>query len=212
MHIMRTCYIVGAAPQADIIAPQPGDCVIAADGGMDHLSRWGILPDLLIGDFDSIADIPEGIPRKQFPGAKDETDLRLAMEEGYARGFRRMVITGAWGGRPDHSAGNLQLLVWAARQGCRVQMRCGDFTAAALAGGDALRLRGTGTVSVFAYGGQALGVTLQGLEYPLEDAILYDDTPLGVSNHLAGEGMITLAQGMLLLFWASGIACEDVSI
>jgi len=202
---MAVCYIVGASPAAERIRPGPGDFLIAADGGLRHLARWGLTPDLLIGDIDSIDEAPEGIPCKQFPHEKDATDLSLALDEAIERGYAHIIITGAWGGRPDHSMGNLQLLAKAARAGPRVEMLCGGFTAAAIAGGGTLRLRGSGTVSVFAWGGRAGGVTIHGLKYPLENAILQDDTPLGVSNVLDGEGYITLEHGVLLVFYEEGI-------
>jgi len=206
---MAFCYIAGASPDAVEIRPRPGDFLIAADGGLDCLLRWGLRPDLLIGDMDSLeATPPEGIPCKRFPREKDDTDLSLALEEAITRGYKHIIVTGAWGGRPDHGVANLQLLVKAARRGRFVQMLCGDCTATAITGGSTVRLKGHGTVSVFAHGGEARGVTICGLKYPLENAILRDDTPLGVSNTLSGEGIITLAHGALLIFYQEGITCD----
>jgi len=205
---MAFCYIVGASPDAVKIRPRPGDFLIAADGGLEHLTRWGLKPDLLVGDLDSLAAAPQGIPCKHFSRKKDDTDLSLALEEAITRGLEHIIITGAWGGRPDHSAANLQLLVKAARRGCFAQMLCGGYTATAITSGNTLRLKGHGTVSVFAHGGDAHGVTIRGLEYPLENAVLRDDTPLGVSNTLDGEGEITLKHGALLIFYQEGIECD----
>jgi len=205
---MPVCYIAGAAPGARRIDPRPGDFLIAADGGLDHLARWGLRADLLIGDMDSLASRPGDIPRVTFPREKDATDLSLALDEAIARGYNHIIITGAWGGRPDHSVGSLQLLAKAARSGNDARMLCSGYVAAAVTGGGTMRLRGGGTVSVFAYGGQAHGVTIRGLAYPLENAILRDDTPLGVSNSLHGEGEITLEHGTLLVFYEEDIACD----
>jgi len=202
---MAVCYIAGASPVAERIRPLPGDFLIAADGGLTHLARWGLTPDLLVGDLDSLETAPGGIPCLKHPRKKDDTDLSLALDEAIARGFRHIMITGAWGGRPDHCVGNLQLLVKAARQGFFVQMLCGDFIATAITDSQVLHLNGSGTVSVFAWGGQARGVSLRGLEYPLENAILQDNIPLGISNTLEGEGKITLEHGALLVFYEEGI-------
>jgi len=204
---MAICYIAGASPTAERIHPDPKDFLIAADGGLRHFTRWGLKANLLIGDMDSLGQTPEGIPCKQFSRAKDDTDLSLALDEAIALGYTHIMITGAWGGRPDHSIGNLQLLANAARRGCFAQLLCGGFIAAAIPGGSTLRLRGSGAVSVFAWGGRAQGVTIRGLRYPLENAVLQDDTPLGVSNVLGGEGMITLEHGTLLIFFEEGIQC-----
>jgi len=207
---MAVCYIAGASPEAVKISPHPGDFLIAADGGLDHLARWGLRADLLIGDLDSLEATPAGVPCKKFLREKDDTDLSLAIEHAITRGYAHIIITGAWGGRPDHSAGNLQLLAKAARRDFFAQMLCGGFIATAIAAGSTLRLTGRGTVSVFAYGGTARGVSIRGLEYSLENAALYDDTPLGVSNALDGEGEITLEQGTLLVFYEEDIECAIV--
>ena len=204
---MAVCYIAGASPAAVKISPGPGDFLIAADGGLEHLARWNLRPDLLIGDMDSLAAVPGDVPRKKFPREKDDTDLSLALEEAFLHTQKNIIITGAWGGRPDHSVANLQLLAKAARRGRFARMLCGGFTATAIADGNILRLKGHGAVSVLAYGGTAGGVTIRGLEYPLEDAILRDDTPLGVSNSLNGEGQISLEHGTLLVFYEEDIKC-----
>ena len=198
---MAVCYIAGASPEAVKIRPAPGDFLIAADGGLAHLARWGLQAGLLVGDLDSLEEVPAGIPCKKFPREKDDTDLSLALEEAIARAYKHIIITGAWGGRPDHCVASLQLLAKAARRGCFTQLLCGGYTATAIAGGSTLRLKGVGTVSVFAHGGQARGVAIQGMAYTLENAVLSGDTPLGISNTLHGEGEITLEHGTLLVFY-----------
>lgn len=202
---MRTCYLVGAAPEAAAIAPAPGDCVIAADGGLAHLLRWNIRPDLIVGDMDSCPlPLPQGIPRVTFPPEKDDTDMALALGEGIARGYRSFVLTGAGGGRPDHTMANVQLLVRAAKAGYYARLLESTFCTAALTG-NTLHLEGRGTVSVFAYGETTHNVTITGMKYPLTHATLQGDTPLGVSNFLNGAGTISVEQGTLLIYWEAGI-------
>ena len=205
---MQTCFLVGAAPEAVRINVQPGDTVIAADGGCDHLRRWGILPDFIVGDMDSLQSaLPQGVPCRTAPAEKNETDMALALWEGYARGYRRFEMVGAGGGRLDHTVANLQLLARAARCGAFVRMRDNGFSVTAIAESGELRLRGTGTVSVFACCGEARGVSIRGMKYAMENGVLRGDTPLGVSNALeGGEGLITMESGALLVFWEeSGI-------
>jgi len=204
---MRTCYLVGAAPEAARIQPGPGDFVIAADGGYDHLLDWGIVPDFIVGDLDSLRHpLPEGVPCRKAPAEKDETDMALAFWEGWLRGCRRFEIVGASGARPDHTLANLQLLVQAARCGAFVLLRDGGYCAAAITDQGELRLRGAGTVSVFAYGEEARGVNLLGMKYTLENGTLRDDTPQGVSNALeGGDALISLTSGVLMIFWEQDI-------
>jgi thiamine pyrophosphokinase len=211
---MNTCYLVGAAPAAEKIAPQPGDFIIAVDGGCDTLSGWGITPDFALGDFDSIqAVVPENVPCKKYPAEKDESDMELALWEGLHRGIRRFELIGAGGGRPDHTFANLQLLVQAAELGASALLRFQGCTASALVESGTLVLQGSGTVSVFAFGGAAEGVTLRGVKYPLERARLTGGEPLGLSNEIAGaEAEIALESGALLVFWETEKAIPLVNI
>jgi len=204
---MRRCFLVGAAPKAAHIAPQPGDFVIAADGGYNHLLAQAITPDLLIGDMDSITGaLPEGIPCIKASAEKDDTDLVLAFEEGYRRGCRHFVLAGASSNeRMDHSMANLQLLVKAAKRGASAILQDEAYSTTAIAGPGELRFTGTGTVSVLAYGGQATGVTIEGMKYNITGETLLGDTPRGVSNELAGDGRVSVQDGVLLIFWGTGI-------
>ncbi|MDR1927454.1 MAG: thiamine diphosphokinase [Oscillospiraceae bacterium] len=200
---MAICYLVGAAPDAQTFEPQPGDLVLAADGGYAHLRAMGVTPDLVLGDFDSLeGEVPRHIPAQFFAKDKDASDLALALEEGLRRNYRCFTLIGAGGGRPDHAFANLQLLVKAARCGAFAVLRDGDFSVTALSEQGSLCLSGSGLVSVFAYGGTARGVCLRGMEYPLENAALSDDTPRGLSNRLLGaQAEIAMESGTLLVFW-----------
>jgi len=206
---MPICYLVGASPVIEN-PPQvsPGDFVIAADGGCTHLRRWGIAPDFVIGDMDSLAgDLPEGVPSARFPSEKNETDMELALQEGLRRGFRRFELLGAYGGRPDHTMANMQLLVQAARQGALAVLHMGGWRCTAICAPDnsTLRLKGKGIVSIFAYGEQTHGVTITGMKYPLDGETLDGAVPRGTSNELDGTGEISLAEGTLLCCWEAQI-------
>ena len=207
---MPTCYLVGASPEIED-QPQvsPGDFVIAADGGCAHLRRWGIVPDFVVGDMDSLAgDLPEGVPAARFSSEKDETDMELALHEGLRRGFRQFELLGACGGRPDHTMANVQLLVQAAQQGASAVLHMGGWHCTALCApgnNSSLKLKGKGTVSIFAYGAQANGITITGMKYPLDGETLDGAIPRGTSNELDGKGEISLAEGTLLCCWDAQI-------
>ncbi len=201
---MPVCYLIGAGSfTLRDLYPKDGDLVIAADDGYTALSAAGITPGLLVGDFDSLAEIPGDIPAKAFPPEKDKTDMALALEEGIARGYSTFRFYGANGGREDHTIANLQLLCGAAKQGCDCKMICPNCDVYAVTNGT-LRIpeRKQGKiVSVFCHGDRAEGVTLQGLKYPLNGATLTCDSPLGVSNETTGEPpVITVTNGTLLVY------------
>lgn len=201
---MSVCYLVGAGSfTLRELQRQEGDFIIAADGGYTALSAAGIIPDLLVGDLDSIGTVPSNVPVITFPPEKDMTDMALAMAEGIARGYRTFRLYGASGGREDHTYANLQLLGGASRQGFDCKMICPDFDVYAVTNGTLrLPIKQPGkTISVFCHGSTATGVTLQGLKYPLRGATLTADSPLGVSNETTGDiPVITVTQGTLLVY------------
>jgi len=202
---MHTCYIVGAAPQAVRIAPQAGDFTIAADGGLLHLQGWDVSADYLVGDMDSLhGELPLHVPHAKYPAEKDDTDLALALELGLQRGYEHFILTGCTGGRADHTFANLQLLVRAAKRGVRAAMLNENYTVTALAGPSELQLQGCGTVSVFAYGERAEGVTITGMKYNIADETLHSEHPRGISNELDGMGTIAVGNGILLVYFSKG--------
>lgn len=203
------CYIFGAGePSLPAVLPPRGEVlVVAADGGYPMAARAFGVPDLLIGDFDSIDKIPEDVPTLRFPREKDDTDLALAARLAVERGCRRLRIFSALGGRLDHTVANLQLLAGLADGGIEATLHGADGTVALMlsAGGEALFSSAfSGTLSVFAYGGEAREVSLSGLRYSLSGATLTPTVPLGVSNEFLGkEATVSLGEGRLLLLYRS---------
>ena len=200
----NTCYIVGAGGvQGVSVSPGPGDLVIAADGGWSHLKELGLTADIVVGDFDSLGYVPSHPNCVTLPTEKDDTDMLSAVRLALGRGYRHFVLLGGLGGRLDHTLANLQVLSFIARQGGRGELwgegqRCTAVTDGTLT----LPARAEGYVSVFAQGGDARGVTLEGLKYTLEGADLTCAFPIGVSNEFVGEApRITVEQGTLLVLW-----------
>lgn len=225
---MPTCYVVGAGDfTARGFAPGPDDLVLAADGGYRALYSLGYMPDLLLGDFDSLGDLPlpADLPVVRFPVRKDDTDTGLALRHGLDLGFRDFALYGCAGGRVDHLLANFQSMARVSRLGATVRLAAPDYDAWSLTGPApnaptpaapdalapaavlALPPRPGGTlVSVFCQGDRAEGVTLTGLAYPLSDAALTGDFPLGVSNRrLDGQrATVAVRRGTLLILQSAG--------
>ncbi|MGI6725725.1 MAG: thiamine diphosphokinase [Christensenellales bacterium] len=201
---MNTAFIVGAGDFCKSgLRPRPGDMVIAADGGYRALARAGIRPDLVLGDMDSLACPPRGIPLLRFPQRKDLTDMALAIRLAKNRGCTRFKLYGALGGRLDHAVANLQLLSSLAREGLRGVIIGRNMIIHALSAGQLSLppLREGKSVSVLCWGEPATGVTLRGLSYPLRDAVLNAFEPLGVSNAATGRPIhISTRTGVVLVF------------
>lgn len=204
------CYIFGAGQTPrEIPTPAAGDLVIAADAGLSVCRERGIEPDLTVGDFDSLGEIPAGTGVVRLPVEKDETDMAAAVRLGEARGYRVFYLFGGTGGRPDHTYANYQLLAALAERGEQGILFGAEYSAAAISDGSSLTFPiGAGqTLSVFAVGGEADGVTERGVAYPLAGATLSPSHPLGVSNsRLTGErAVVSVTRGTLLVFWEGHI-------
>lgn len=200
---MSKCIIFCAAGFDGLLEPiGKDDFVIAADGGLRHTQALGLTPDCILGDFDSLGYLPAGA--LVFPTRKDDTDSMLAIREGLSRGYRDFVLYGGLDGeRLDLTVANYQALMYLAREGAKGLLVGGRFLAAAVRNGSLEFPAGLhGTISVFCLGADARGVTLTGLSYPLSDATLTAQVPLGVSNRFLGQpARIDVKEGTLLVLW-----------
>ena len=203
----KTCWILGGGEfdPACPHFPAPGDLLIAADSGLELVSRLGLTPDLTVGDFDSLGRVPTGDNVVQLPVEKDVTDAAAAVGLGRERGYSRFRFVGCTGGRPDHTFAAYQLLAELAGRG-ETGLLFGDgFTVTAIKNGSlSFPALPCGTLSVFAVGGDASGVTISGAFYPLSDATLASTFPLGVSNSFTGKPVTVEAKHGTLLVFAEG--------
>lgn len=210
----RICYIFAAGELYQNAVKIPdGALVIAADGGLYHTARLGIRPDIFLGDFDSASRTDAGADCVVYPSEKDYTDSFLAVEYGIKQGCTVFEIYGALGGkRLDHTVANLQMLEHFAVLGYTLRLH-GDGQVVTevsnlpeKSGKQSVTLPFSeamhGYLSLFAMGGSVTGVTLRGLKYPLTDATLTTDFPLGVSNEFCGiPSEVRFSRGTLMMIW-----------
>lgn len=206
----RQCVILGAGKIADYPAVAAeiadGAFVLCADGGYYHCKALGVVPDLLIGDFDSLgAPLPSDLPQIALPPDKDYTDATLALAHARSLGFRDFLLTGMLGGRLDHTLANLQNLADCARRGHSARITDGSTWGRALAALEgpaelALEPRPNHYFSLIALSERCEGVTIKGGLYPLEDYPLLNHVPRAVSNEFTGEPVtVSLREGVLLV-------------
>ncbi len=200
---MKKCIIFCAAEFDSLAEPiQPDDFIIAADGGLLHTQALGIAPQAILGDFDSLGYVPEGAA--VFPVEKDDTDAMLAVRLGLQRGFTEFVIYGGLEGpRLDHTVANFQTLQFLADQGARGTLVGKNQMVTVVKNGSLeFPTSAEGIISLFCLGADATGITLRGLQYPLENGTLTAGFPLGCSNHFIGKNSeISVKNGSLLVIW-----------
>lgn len=198
---MSICYIVGAGEFYGSFFPSDDDLVIAADGGYEALKNLNIRCDVLIGDMDSIKNVPDGVEILRHKVEKDETDMHLAYLAGRRRGYSEFALYGGVGGRPDHTFANYCLLSYIKNDGGNATL-VGDGYIAYVIKNEVARVTGKAGdgISVFAFGGNAVGVSVKGLYYELDSGTLTPSFPLGVSNHFTEkDGEIGVTNGTLLV-------------
>lgn len=186
---MRKCIIVGGGDFSAALLParEPGDLLIAADSGYAALTDAGILPDLCVGDFDSLGTVPAGDGVIRLPVVKDDTDTGYAVKLGLERGYRTFMLLGVLGGRRfSHSLAAVQMLAYLAARGARGEILDERCRIIVLGAGTLDFPAGyAGEISVLALSDEAV-VTETGLFYTLDRAELTNTFPLGVSNHFTG--------------------------
>ncbi|MBE6933800.1 MAG: thiamine diphosphokinase [Ruminococcaceae bacterium] len=199
---MGRCVIFGAAEfDSLLVSVEKEDYLIAADGGVRHMEKTGLLPDCILGDFDSLGYVPEGA--QVFPAEKDDTDILLALRHGLSLGYRDFFIYGGLDGkRLDHTLANFQALAFLRSHSARGYLVGRDYLVTAISGETAVfPADADGILSVFCMGADAT-VTISGMKYNAGQQKICADFPLGVSNHFIGtEGKITASAGTLLLLW-----------
>ncbi len=200
---------VSLEPWRALLATSP--LVVAADGGARLALAAGRLPDLVVGDDDSLAE--DGWYRAAGPAAaappferhavdKDETDLELALLRAatLAPAGAAIWILGAWGGRMDHSLANLCLLAHPGLAGREVCLVDGAQRAWLLQGPGELRVAGRAGdgLSLLPLGDGVRVARTEGLAWSLCDAALPFGPARGVSNRLtAASALIALSTGRL---------------
>ena len=197
------CYIIGAGDFFGLRdEPDDSDYVIAADAGFEYCEKNCIIPDLVLGDFDSLGKAPKHPNVMQLPVEKDDTDTMFAVKLGLEKGYKRFYIYGGLGGRrPDHTMANMQALMYLLSHGARGWLFGERYVWTAVES-SALRLAGEGDVSVFCISGRAEGVTIKGLKYETDDIEISSDFPLGVSNSFVlSEAEISVRNGRLLIMY-----------
>jgi len=203
----------GKAPPRERLAPRLGSfgLVCAADSGLDTLVAWGVEPDLVVGDMDSVSS-PDLVER--FPGAelllarrdKDETDTELGLSALAARGAGRIVLAGGGEGRLDHLLAIRAIFERNDGRPRPAEWHTGSETLYLVEAGNRLELAAAkgATVSVFPLAGGASGMGSEGLEWPLA-GLEWGAGDCGVSN-VATEGpfRVSAGRGDLLVVLLAG--------
>ena len=183
------------------------DYVIACDKGTEYARRMQIVPNVIIGDFDSLdGDVKDLFPEIEvltFPIEKDDTDTMLAIKHALSKGYMDITIICALGNRLDHTIANLQSLHYIARHngiGKIISEKEQLLTLSLQNRSIELSDKEGYSLSLFSLSDSCKGLTIKGAKYELENGTLENSFPLGLGNSFKDSTVhISFTEGELLI-------------
>ena len=172
--------------------------IVAVDRGLIYCNKLGIIPDLIVGDFDSVPEELlaeyDFVQKITLQSEKDETDLEIALEH-ELKSNKTVTLFGALGKRIDHSLTNLLI---ATRYPGRIYIETEEETVFALQGDVQISARKGQTLSLIPINGPVKEITTDGLQWELKNRTL-DASFVGISNVCLQENVhIKIGEGILL--------------
>lgn len=206
---MKTALIVGNGEETDkrIIENIKYDYLICADGGLEKVSNYGIIPDIIIGDFDSVdgnvlKQYESKIPVKKFPSEKDFTDMELAVELAISKGYKNIILTGASGSRLDHTLGNILLMEKYFKNGVSISIIDNNNEMKIISDNAELFIeyKEGYYISIIPITESIQGLCLEGFKYNLDNVDVKRGSTLCISNQIKdNKGKITLRKGRAIV-------------
>ena len=202
---MRKCLIAGGGRIDNLSwlkkTAEECDYIIAADKGYKTLKKADVEIDIAIGDFDSLGYVPEDVIVKKLKAEKDDTDTMTAVRYALDKGAEEILILGGTGGRLDHTVANLQTLSFIAYHGALGKLIDENNEIMGLIpGAYKFQNRAGYSLSTFSMTDEVTGLCENGVKYPLDNAVLTNKFPLGVSNEIVEDfAVISFKSGILFV-------------
>lgn len=185
-----------------------GQNIIAVDKGLEALYQLNIIPNHVVGDFDSVSkEVLQSYQENKkvnfhpYHPEKDNTDTDIAVQLAIQLNSSAITIIGALGKRMDHAIANIHILKYAleAKIPCqildahnRIYLIDNHYTLyqEEIFGRYISFIPLTTTVE---------GITLNGFKYPLKDSSLSVGLSLGISNEIIEKvATVEVKKGILV--------------
>jgi len=180
------------------------DLIIAVDGGFRKCLELNLVPNVLIGDFDSIEPalldkLPPDCQKITHPAQKNETDTQLALEYCIENNIREVFICNDLGGRFDHSFALVQNLLQAHQNGINVKIVSEKQVVFILDSNTELTFPVNTIISLISLTDKTEFSFSNGLQFPLDGLTLYNWQSRGISNTISESTQyIKLTSGIAL--------------
>ena len=176
------------------------DLIIAADSGYLSACDCGVVPDVFVGDFDSV--LKEEVKAKEIISlnpVKDKTDTQEAIDYAVSHGAKFITILGALGNRFDHALANVHLLKYAHNQGIKAEIMDTDTYIKLVSDELCIKKQDGFCISLLPLT-DCLGVSVTGVFYPLDNAEMCVGDPYGISNEFLDDfAKVSVISGDLLV-------------
>lgn len=197
------CVIVSGAPEADVEYMKKyvdNSYIICADSGYKKCERLGVLPDLIIGDFDSAGKPDCSCEIIALKPRKDDTDTFFCVKTALEKGFDEIVILGGIGSRLDHTYSNILSVNYCFDKHVKCTLVNAYNVLSVISGENVIHKNGFKYFSVFALFGKCEGLTIDGAEYNLSDADVLPTEQFTQSNEFVSDSVkINVKEGKILL-------------
>jgi len=209
----RTVIVTGGELKEDfalsVLGEAEHNCIIGVDRGMEFLYKNRIMPNYIVGDFDSVdvkvADYyrnETSVPIREYNSEKDASDTEIALKLAVTLGCKELVLLGATGGRLDHLWANVQTLTIPFRAGIDAVI-LDDRNRVRLIGGETVLKKSEAYgpyFSVFPLGKEIYNFNITGAKYPLKNHVLTPYDSLCTSNQFEeDEVKISFLSGIVIL-------------
>lgn len=205
---MRAIIVSGGAmPNTSLIRRyiEDNSILIACDKGIEYTYAEKLVPDIILGDFDSADPSVLNFYRnkaadiRSYPAKKDHTDTELGIMAAEEKGADDIVLLAASGSRIDHTAANIHLLLPLLKKGIRARL-ADDNNLVELAD-NRLEVKGCkgAYISLLPLSDTVEGVTSSGLEYPLENDKITKGSSRTVSNVIISDtAYLNIKKGVIM--------------
>lgn len=181
--------------------------VICADGGLEKAESLNLIPNIIIGDLDSVNKtvlkkyLDMNIQLIKYPAEKNYTDMELAIEYAVEKQFNDIVLIGASGSRLDHTMANIMLIERYYKIGINIKIIDNNNFIQIVTSNMAINNKKDYYVSIVPITDIIVGITLEGFKYPLNDVNVKRGSTLCISNQITSDiGNIILQSGTALVF------------
>ena len=186
-----------------------GQNIIAGDRGLEALYQLKIIPNHVVGDFDSVSPEILEFYKKQpqiifhtFNSEKDNTDTDIALKLAIQLKSSKITILGALGKRMDHAIANIHILKDALEANIPCQI-IDEHNRIYLINKEMTlekdKVYGK-YISLIPLTSTVEGLTLTGFKYPLNHYTLPIGTSLGISNEIITDiAHIKMNKGILIV-------------